>query len=159
MGGNRKFRISFAGFSLSFVQEIIQLVRTLNLPKTNNYYPLILTRTCACQEVRSSTNFIEVTIRHGCSLVNLLFIFRISFLKKTSGQLLLQLYFMALSTQFFDLLQKLNISSSNDSSLSLDTFSLLAISFSTRFNSFLYYTSKCKETHFFQRHHLKNVKT
>ena len=40
----------------------------------------------------------------------------------------------------FDLLQKLNISSSNDSSLSLDTFSFLEIlfckkSFSARFNS------------------------
>ena len=34
-------------------------------------------------------NFIEITLRHGCSPVNLLHIFRILFLKNTSGQLLL----------------------------------------------------------------------
>ena len=45
----------------------------------------------------------------------------------------------------FDLLQKLNISNSNDSSLSLDTFSLLTILFCN------IAFSKCKEIHFFQR--------
>ena len=34
-------------------------------------------------------NFIEITLRHGCSLVNLLYIFRTPFLKSTSGRLLL----------------------------------------------------------------------
>ena len=34
-------------------------------------------------------NFIEVALRHGCSSVNLLHIFRKSFHKKTSGRLLL----------------------------------------------------------------------
>ena len=34
-------------------------------------------------------NFIEIPLRHGCSPVNLLHIFRIPFTKKTSGRLLL----------------------------------------------------------------------
>ena len=34
-------------------------------------------------------NFIEIALRHGCSPVNLLHIFRTAFLKNTSGQLLL----------------------------------------------------------------------
>ena len=34
-------------------------------------------------------NFIEITLRHGCSPVNLLHTFRIPFLKNTSGRLLL----------------------------------------------------------------------
>ena len=34
-------------------------------------------------------NFIEITLRHGCSPVNLLHIFRTTFLKNTSGRLLL----------------------------------------------------------------------
>ena len=34
-------------------------------------------------------NFIEITLRHGCSSVNLLHIFRTHFLKNTSGWLLL----------------------------------------------------------------------
>ena len=36
-------------------------------------------------------NFIEITLRHACSPVNLLHIFRTPFLKKTSGRLLLSL--------------------------------------------------------------------
>ena len=35
-------------------------------------------------------NFIEITLRHGCSPVNLLHIFRTAFTKKTSGRLLLK---------------------------------------------------------------------
>ena len=35
-------------------------------------------------------NFIEITLRHGCSPVNLLHIFRTPFSKNTSGWLLLQ---------------------------------------------------------------------
>ena len=45
-----------------------------------------------CQSAISTklqSNFIEITLRHGCSPVNLLHIFRILFLKNTSGQLLL----------------------------------------------------------------------
>ena len=36
------------------------------------------------------SNFTEITLRHGCSPVNLLYIFRIPFLKNTSGWLLLR---------------------------------------------------------------------
>ena len=36
------------------------------------------------------SNFIEITLRHGCSPVNLLHIFRTSFLKNTSARLLLR---------------------------------------------------------------------
>ena len=36
-----------------------------------------------------SHNFIEITLRHGCSPVNLLHIFRTPFTKNTSGWLLL----------------------------------------------------------------------
>ena len=46
-----------------------------------------------CQNVisiNSETNFIEITLRHGCSPVNLLHIFRTPFPKNTSGWLLLQ---------------------------------------------------------------------
>ena len=38
-----------------------------------------------------SINFIEITLRHRCSSVNLLHIFRTSFLRNTSGRLLLNL--------------------------------------------------------------------
>ena len=37
------------------------------------------------------SNFIEITLRHACSPVNLLHIFRTLFLKNTSGRLLLSL--------------------------------------------------------------------
>ena len=37
-------------------------------------------------------NFIEITLRHGCSPVNLLHIFRTHFLNSTSGRLLLKKY-------------------------------------------------------------------
>ena len=46
-----------------------------------------------CQSVISIKllcNFIEITIRHGCSPVNLLLIFRTPFTKNTSGWLLLK---------------------------------------------------------------------
>ena len=36
-------------------------------------------------------NFIEIALRHGCSPVNLLHIFRISFPRNTSGRLLLKI--------------------------------------------------------------------
>ena len=39
--------------------------------------------------VKLQSNFIEIALRHGCSLVNLLDIFRIPFPKNTSGRLLL----------------------------------------------------------------------
>ena len=45
-----------------------------------------------CQSVISiklQNNLIEITLRHGCSPVNLLHIFRTRFLKNTSGRLIL----------------------------------------------------------------------
>ena len=41
--------------------------------------------------IKLQNNFIEITLRHECSSVNLLHIFRISFLKNTSGRLLLNI--------------------------------------------------------------------
>ena len=42
--------------------------------------------------IKLQSNFIEITLRHGCSPVNLLHIFRIPFSKNTSGGLLLDIY-------------------------------------------------------------------
>ena len=39
--------------------------------------------------IKLQSSFTEITLRHGCSPVNLLYIFRTSFPKKTSGMLLL----------------------------------------------------------------------
>ena len=39
-------------------------------------------------------NFIEITVQHGCSPVNLLRVFRIPFLKNTTGWLPLELFQM-----------------------------------------------------------------
>ena len=39
--------------------------------------------------IKLQSNFVEITLWHGCSSVNLLHIFRTSFLKNTSGWLLL----------------------------------------------------------------------
>ena len=46
------------------------------------------------------SNFIEIIILHGCSPVNLLHIFRIPFLKSTSGRLLLLLFTEAIYVIF-----------------------------------------------------------
>ena len=47
----------------------------------------LLCHVTSCDIMRA--NFIEITLRHKCSAVNLLHIFRTLFLKKTSGWLLL----------------------------------------------------------------------
>ena len=47
---------------------------------------------------KTERNFIEITIPHGCSPVNLLHIFRTPFLKNTSGGLLLKSVFRTLSS-------------------------------------------------------------
>ena len=44
---------------------------------------------CDFNKVALLCNFIEIALRHGCSPVNLLHIFRIPFPKNTSGRLLL----------------------------------------------------------------------
>ena len=41
--------------------------------------------------IKLQSNFIEITLRHGCSPVNLMHIFRKPFLQSTSGRLLLWL--------------------------------------------------------------------
>ena len=41
--------------------------------------------------IKFQSNFIEITLRHGCSPVNLLHIFKTPFLKNTSGWLLLSI--------------------------------------------------------------------
>ena len=42
-----------------------------------------------CDFNKDASNFIEITLRHGCSPVNLLHIFRAPFPKNSSGGLLL----------------------------------------------------------------------
>ena len=42
-----------------------------------------------CDFNKFASNFIEIALRHGCSPVNLLHIFKTPFLKNTSGRLLL----------------------------------------------------------------------
>ena len=42
--------------------------------------------------IKLQSNFIEIALRHGCSLVNLLHIFRTPFLKNTSEWLLLNTF-------------------------------------------------------------------
>ena len=44
---------------------------------------------CSKNMQQMQSNFIEITLRHGCSPVNLLHIFRTPFIKVTSGWLLL----------------------------------------------------------------------
>ena len=58
-------------------------------------------------------NFIEITLRHGCSPINLIHIFRTLFYKITSGGLILQFIFLFFNvlTQFFTfLIQLLSLS-------------------------------------------------
>ena len=42
-----------------------------------------------CDLNKVASNFVEITLRHGCSSTNLLHIFRAPFYKNTSGGLLL----------------------------------------------------------------------
>ena len=77
--------------------------------------------------IKLQSNFIEITLRHGCSPVNLLHIFRTSFTKNTYGWLLLNYTFSQLRVfqkflsylarcllvyswifQFYDLFQELD---------------------------------------------------
>ena len=47
--------------------------------------------------IKLQSSFIEITLRHGCSPVNLLHIFRTLFLKNTSRWLLLKIFICAIS--------------------------------------------------------------
>ena len=49
----------------------------------------VLKKCSTFTDEHSCHNFIEITLEHGCSPVNLLHIFRIPSLKNTSGRLLL----------------------------------------------------------------------
>ena len=53
--------------------------------------------------IKLQSNFIETALRHGCSLVNLLHIFRTPLLKNTSGWLLL--YILRKALDLDDLLE------------------------------------------------------
>ena len=44
--------------------------------------------------IKLQSNFIEITLRHGCYPVNLLYIFRAPFLQNTSGELLLKMVYL-----------------------------------------------------------------
>ena len=46
-----------------------------------------------CDFNKVASNFIEILVRHGCSAVSLLHIFRTLFPKNTSGRLLLKLFY------------------------------------------------------------------
>ena len=47
-----------------------------------------------CDFNKVASNFIEILVRHGCSAVSLLHIFRTLFPKNTSGQLLLKFFLL-----------------------------------------------------------------
>ena len=51
------------------------------------------TKQCLFKVICEEFNFIEIPLQHGCSHVNLLYIFRTPFPRNTSGWLLLQLVF------------------------------------------------------------------
>ena len=55
--------------------------------------------------IKLHSNFIEITLRHECSLVNLLYIFRTPFSKNTSGRLLL--FILVFSLYYYMKLRKL----------------------------------------------------
>ena len=48
--------------------------------------------------IKLQRNFVKITLQHGCSLVNLLHVFRTPFHKNISGQLLLQYVSLNVST-------------------------------------------------------------
>ena len=56
--------------------------------------------TCDFNKVAKQRNFIEIALRHGCSPVNLLHIFRTHFPKKTPGRLLLDVKFENVEAKF-----------------------------------------------------------
>ena len=63
---------------------------------------------CDFNKVALLCNFIEITLRHGCSPVNLPHIFRRSFSKNTSGWLLLHFPFLVFETLLRFLLSFIN---------------------------------------------------
>ena len=55
---------------------------------------------CDFNKVALQSNFIETTLRHGCSPENLLLIFRTPFSENTSGELLLNVHYFYTCTAF-----------------------------------------------------------
>ena len=53
--------------------------------------------------IKLQRNFIEITLRHGCSFLTLLHIFRTSFLENTSGKLLLPKIGWLKATKFIEI--------------------------------------------------------
>ena len=51
--------------------------------------------------IKLPRNFIEITLRHGCSPVNLLHIFRTLFSKNTSGWLFLNMHINKIKQEYF----------------------------------------------------------
>ena len=50
--------------------------------------------------IKLQNNFIKITFKHGCSLVNLLYIFRTPLLRNSSGRMLLQWYFLEMGLAY-----------------------------------------------------------
>ena len=64
-----------------------------NVPQIDRRTPC-----CSVISIKLQSNFIEIALRHGCSPVNLLHIFRTPFLKNSSGWLLLTFGVIQVST-------------------------------------------------------------
>ena len=68
-------------------ENIQQIYRRTSMPRCD------FNKVACVISIKLQSNFIEIAPRHGGSPVSLLHIFRIPFLKNTSGWLLLNLYF------------------------------------------------------------------
>ena len=92
-------------------QRNIQLMLTLGSSMFRSRHPEVLLGTAVLKicskftgkhpcrsaiSIKLQSNFIEITLRHGCSPVTLLHIFRTAFHKNTSGRLLLNVPFLVL---------------------------------------------------------------
>ena len=80
--GSRFFRVRVEGLGPGFRSSPYEKVLW-------KYAANLQENTHAKVQFQQSYNFIEIALRHGCSPVNLLHIFRTPFLKNTSGWLLL----------------------------------------------------------------------
>ena len=83
---------------------------------------------CPCRSViliKLLCNFIEITLQHGCSPINLLHIFRTPFLKNTSEWLLLSFFFMLMLSCVWVLSNKLGFFVSCNTKITWTSFFLL----------------------------------
>ena len=79
-------------------ENMQQIYRRTPMPKCDcNFIKIALRHGCSPINLLHvfrtpfPSNFIEIALRHGCSVVNLLHVFRTPFSKNTSGWLLLEL--------------------------------------------------------------------